>query len=84
MEIAKEKMWTTEVCFAYLTWLYGLFVRMLISILLTQQKYSLSEKHCISNVDILYQELVVEFDKMLPKKIFVLIQHKRQNSLFSV
>ena len=30
MQVAKNEMWPSEVCFACLTWLYGLFVRMLI------------------------------------------------------
>ena len=29
--LAKNEMWASEVCFACLTWLYGLFVRTLIS-----------------------------------------------------
>ena len=31
VQVAKNKMWVSEVCFACLTWLYGLFVRTLIS-----------------------------------------------------
>ena len=33
MGIAKEKMWTTQVCLVCLTWLYGLFVRSLVSLI---------------------------------------------------
>ena len=32
LQVAKNQMWASEVCFAYLTWLYGLFVRMLMNI----------------------------------------------------
>ena len=32
MQVAKNEMWATVVCFASLTWLYGLFVRTLISL----------------------------------------------------
>ena len=32
VQVAKNKMWVSEVCFACLTWLYRLFVRMLISL----------------------------------------------------
>ena len=31
VQVAKNEMWASEVCFACLTWLYGLFVRTLIS-----------------------------------------------------
>ena len=31
VQVAKNEMWASEVCFASLTWLYGLFVRTLIS-----------------------------------------------------
>ena len=27
VQVAKNEMWASEVCFACLTWLYGLFVR---------------------------------------------------------
>ena len=30
VQVAKDEMWASEVCFACLTWLYGLFVRTLI------------------------------------------------------
>ena len=32
VQVAKNEMWASEVCFACLTWLYGLFVRTLISL----------------------------------------------------
>ena len=32
VQVAKNKMWASEVCSACLTWLYGLFVRRLISL----------------------------------------------------
>ena len=32
VQVAKNEMWVSEVCFACLTWLYGLFVRKLISL----------------------------------------------------
>ena len=31
VQVAKNEMWASEVCFACLAWLYGLFVRTLIS-----------------------------------------------------
>ena len=35
VQVAKSEMWASEVCFACLTWLYGLFVRMLMSLINT-------------------------------------------------
>ena len=32
VQVAKNEMWASEVCFACLTWLYGLFARTLISL----------------------------------------------------
>ena len=31
VQVAENKTWASELCFALLTWLYGLFVRTLIS-----------------------------------------------------
>ena len=32
VQVAKNQMWESEVCFACLTWFYGLFVRTLMNI----------------------------------------------------
>ena len=39
VQVAKNVMWASEVCFAYLTWLYGLFVRSLMNITYTRTKF---------------------------------------------
>ena len=48
VHVAKNEMWASEVCFACLTWLYGLFVRTLIS---RTNAYAVCGRHTLNFIE---------------------------------